>query len=167
MINENIEQSAEMTGDADTPTNRSQYIADQMRMGAKKQTSTQKTIEGLKRIYKEKTAPKMEKELYRYKGKILTRYVPAEKKKYDYSRFKKTLEPRKKEVPRGLPQPKISGRFYAPDSTWGQDDGQKRLGRFPIGKGYQAHIAPIVSTDANNQPRSRLGMKRPPMMDLQ
>lgn len=194
MVDEKIEQSVEMTGTNDTPTNKSQYIAEQMDMPKEKQKqllrrNLQEAREnklkrgGIQPTDKNDGTPikqtKFEKTMraiseYKFKkesnpalDKIKKKEPEKELKEKRSRSFKQLLSKRLPSQPRrDLPIPKTSGRFYSPDSSWGQDDGQRRLGRFPIGKGYRANFAPIVSTDANNNPRSRLGMKRPPMMDL-
>jgi len=82
------------------------------------------------------------------------------------SRFASNTQGRsflKNRAPQSVNPPSNPGRFYAPESTFGQDNGVRELGRFPLGRGLTQNLPPLLSTNEQGQARAGLKMRKPPM----
>jgi hypothetical protein len=118
-------------------------------------------VKAMSKLQKEKQTKQINETA---KRNVMTKKEKFEEFKSKYLSKKATgpMTYRRQSRPEVTP-PASSGRFYAPDSTFGVDRGVRELGRFPMGAGVSYHYPPMISTDATGQARARLRMNKPPM----
>lgn len=176
------------TGTQELPTNKSQAIANLM--GADKPDEFDKLVskvdaEDKKRKEEQKYQDEMRDDVSKFQEKGNSKYTPKEEarrkdiedsykalaKRANLQKLKARLQSIKatgavkyqREKRPGQPLPPNPSRFYSPDTTFGVDDGVRRIGRFPMGAGLTYHLPPLISTNAQGQARAGLKIKKPPM----